>query len=50
VIRHDPGPFINQIHFADKRWESDGVLSVFAQGSPEKPHDVTPLEDTGIPD
>ncbi|MHC4401690.1 MAG: BNR repeat-containing protein [Planctomycetota bacterium] len=43
VIHREPGPFLNQAHFDDSRWESDGVLSVFAQDSPEKPHLPTAL-------
>jgi hypothetical protein len=43
VIHREPGPFLNEVHFDDTRWESDGVLSVFAQDSPEKPHLPTPL-------
>lgn len=43
VVHREPGPFLNQVHFDDTRWESDGVLSVFAQESPEKPGDPTRL-------
>lgn len=43
VIHRDPGPFLNQVLFDDVRWESDSVLSLFLQDSPEKPHLPTPL-------
>lgn len=43
VIHREAGPFLNEAHFDGTRWETDGVLSVFVQDSPEKPHDATPL-------
>lgn len=43
VIHRESGPFLNEAHFDDTRWEADGVLAVFVQDSPEKPHDATPL-------
>jgi hypothetical protein len=43
VIHRESGPFLNEPLFDDTRWETDGVLSVLAQDSPEKPHDATPL-------
>ena len=43
VVHTEPGPFVNEMLGDLYRWRAEGVLSILAQGAPDKPHDPTPL-------
>ncbi|MDP6633700.1 MAG: BNR repeat-containing protein [Phycisphaerae bacterium] len=43
ILHVEKGPFGNEMIMDFHRWKQDGILSVMAQGSPEKAHAPTPL-------
>jgi len=49
VIHRESGPFFNEVLFDKERWQSDEILSIFVQITPELPYLYTPsLDDRTI--
>jgi hypothetical protein len=43
VIHVEEGPFVNEMLGDPYRWRKHGILSIMVQGSPDSPHEATPL-------